>query len=268
MNTEKKWALILGASSGFGEACARTLAKNGYDIFGLHLDRKAGLAHVAEIKAEIAQLGREAIFFNANAAAEKTREEVLSEIESKRGNAPVQVLIHSLAFGTLRPYFSQPSTDNSANAETIDALSMDMTLNVMAHSLVYWVQDLVKRKLMIRGGRVFAMTSVGSRVVWSSYGAVGAAKAALESHCRQIAVELAPHGITANAILAGVTDTPALRKIPGNAKMIEQTIARNPHGRLTTPQDVANAISLLCRPEAAWITGNTIFVDGAESIVG
>ena len=145
---------------------------------------------------------------------------------------------------------------------------MDMTLDVMAHSLVYWTQDLVQRKLMRKGGRVYAMTSAGSSVIWKSYGAVSAAKCALESHCRQLAVELAPLGITANAILAGVTDTPALRKIPGNEKMIEEMTARNPHGRLTVPEDIGSAIALLSRPEAAWITGNTLRVDGGENIAG
>ena len=121
---------------------------------------------------------------------------------------------------------------------------------------------------MRAGGRIFAMTSAGSRVIWKSYGAVSAAKCALESHCRQLAVELGPLGISVNALLAGVTDTPALRKIPGNEQMIQQALARHPRGRLTRPEDVAGAIAALSRPEAGWITGNTIFVDGAETITG
>src|SRR5215468_6485349 len=96
-----------------------------------------------------------------------------------------------------------------------------MTLDVMGHSLVYWTQDLVARNLFEEGGRIYAMTSTGSGRVWATYGAVSAAKAALESHIRQLAFELAPHGIAANAILAGVTDTPALRKIPGNENLIK-----------------------------------------------
>ena len=118
------------------------------------------------------------------------------------------------------------------------------------------------------GVRVFAMTSAGSLQIWNSYGAVSAAKCALESHCRQLAVELAPSGITANALMAGVTDTPALRKIPGHERMLAGATARNPHGRLTRPEDVANAIVLLSRAEAGWITGNTIRIDGGESIAG
>src|SRR4030095_11483677 len=98
---------------------------------------------------------------------------------------------------------------------------VEMTLDVMAHSLVYWVQDAVARTLLAAGSRVLAMTSAGSTRVWPGYGAVSAAKAALEAHVRQLAVELGPLGITVNAIRAGVTDTPAFRKIPGSDFMAE-----------------------------------------------
>jgi enoyl-[acyl-carrier protein] reductase III len=70
--------------------------------------------------------------------------------------------------------------------------------------------------------------------------------------------------ITANAIMAGVTDTPALRKIPGNELMIKAAREKNPMGKLTVPEEVAKAIVMLCNPEADWITGNVIGVDGGE----
>ena len=143
---------------------------------------------------------------------------------------------------------------------------LEMTLDVMANSLLYWARDLVENGLMREGGRIYSMTSTGDFHAWPSYGAVSAAKAALEAHTRQLALELAPRGITANAIRAGVTDTPALRKIPGSAVMVESAAKRNPHGRLTTPQDVARALVALARPETAWITGNVIGVDGGEEI--
>ncbi|HLF87078.1 MAG TPA: SDR family oxidoreductase, partial [Nitrospiria bacterium] len=97
--------------------------------------------------------------------------------------------------------------------------------------------------------------------------AVSAAKAAIESHIRQLALELAPMGITANSIRAGVTDTPALRKIPGHEKMIEAAGKKNPSGRLTRPDDVAKAIAVLINPGTDWITGNVIGIDGGEFIV-
>ena len=85
---------------------------------------------------------------------------------------------------------------------------------------------------------------------------------------RQLAVELAPKGVAVNALRAGVTDTPALRKIPGNAGMIERTLALHPAGRLTTPADVARALVSLCGAGGAWVSGNVIGVDGAEDIAG
>ena len=90
----------------------------------------------------------------------------------------------------------------------------------------------------------------------------------LEAHIRQLALELAPLGITANAILAGVTETPALRAIPGHERLAEFALLRNPHGRLTTPEDVARAIAVLAQEGTYWITGNTIRVDGGEGTVG
>jgi NAD(P)-dependent dehydrogenase (short-subunit alcohol dehydrogenase family) len=235
-------------------------------VFGVHLDRKATMPNVERIVSEITQAGREAIFFNVNASDPEKRREVVDQIEkilADRGEpSSVKVILHSLAFGTLKPFLAPSPKDAITQAQ------MDMTLDVMAHSLVYWVQDLVMRKAMVRGGRVYAMTSSGGTRVWSGYGAVSAAKAALESHVRQLAMELAPLGITANAIRAGVTDTPALRKIPGSEEIIRTARRLNPSGRLTTPEDVAAALVVLSRPEAHWMTGNVIGVDGGEDVVG
>ena len=111
------------------------------------------------------------------------------------------------------------------------------------------------------------MTSAGSHRVWPTYGAVSTAKAAIEAHIRQLAVELAPYGISANSIQAGVTDTPALRKIPGNDALVEHAINANPAGRLTTTEDVAKAIVLLSKDDAGWITGNVIKADGGEDLI-
>ncbi len=254
-------ALILGASSGFGEGAARVFAAAGYDIFGVHLDRRAGLAHVEEIKRAIEDTGRKAAFYNVNAAAADKRAAVLDEIAESAEPGSVRVLIHSLAFGTLLP-FVEPE------GKTITPEQMNMTLDVMAHTLVYWTQGLIERGLMKEGGRIFAMTSSGGDRVITTFGAVSAAKAGLESHCRQLALELAPLGITANAIRAGVTDTPALRKIPGAEHMIAEATRQNPHGRLTTPEDVAECMVALASTRTWWMTGNTIRVDGGEDFVG
>jgi enoyl-[acyl-carrier protein] reductase III len=256
-----KWALVLGASSGFGEAISLRLADEGMNICGVHLDRKGTLPHAEEIISKIKAKGVQAAFFNVNAADKEKRTEVIAELK-KVAPEGVTCLVHSLAFGSLKPFISKEEKDHVSK----DAL--EMTLDVMANSLIYWTQDLFKQGLLAKGARIFAMTSSGGTRVWPTYGPVSAAKAALESHCRQLALELAPYGVTANAIRAGVTDTPALRKIPGNDVMIEMALQKNPHKRLTNPNDVADTVALLVRAEAGWISGNVLGVDGGEDIVG
>jgi enoyl-[acyl-carrier protein] reductase III len=264
--TLKGWALILGASSGFGAATSVALARAGLNIFGVHLDRKATLPNAERVVSDINALGREAHFFNVNAADEEKRAEVAGEMErllrERNALGHLRVMLHSLAFGTLKLFVADPMK------EAVSKAQMDMTLDVMAHSLIYWAQEVVGRGLMDRGGRIYAMTSSGGARVLPYYGPVSAAKAALESNIRQLATELAPRGITANSIRAGVTDTPALQKIPGHDAIKDSARRRNPGGRLTTTEDVARAIVVLSHPDTYWITGNIIGVDGGEEIVG
>ena len=256
-----KWAVILGASSGFGEAIGLKLSGLGVNIVGVHLDRKTTLPHAEEVAQKIRANGVKAMFFNANAADRNKRAEILTQIAAQTEGG-VHCLVHSLAFGSLKPFIGAEDKDRLSQEQ------VEMTLDVMANSLIYWSQDLFQKQLLRKGSKIFAMTSAGSTRVWPSYGAVSAAKAALESHCRQLALELAGHGVSVNAIRAGVTDTPALRKIPGNEQMIEIATQRNPWGRLTTTEDIGNLVALLLHDESAWLTGNTLGVDGGEDIVG
>ncbi len=259
-----EWALILGASSGFGGATAVELAKRGMNIFGVHLDRQATMPSVQHILKEIKHAGTKAVFFNINAADAIKRSETLDDIQERfsiESGSTVKVVLHSLAFGTLKPFIAKKTNDEITQAQ------MEMTLDVMAHSLVYWVQGLMTRNLMKSGGRIFALTSSGGHTVIPSYGAISAAKAALESHVRQLAMELGQCGITSNAILAGVTDTPALRKIPGAMNMLQIAKAKNPQHRTTTPEDVAKAIALLAQDDSYFISGNVIGVDAGEDKV-
>ncbi len=262
--SKHEWALILGASSGFGEATSLALAQAGWNVFGVHLDRKATLPNVERIVGEIERAGRKTAFFNANAADPEKRREIVEQMAATVAETAsrLTVLLHSLAFGTMKPYASPTA------AESIKESDMTMTLDVMAHSLVYWVRDLVGKELLARGAKIFAMTSAGGHRVWPTYGPISASKAALESHVRQLAVELAPLGISANSIRAGVTDTPALRKIPGHDSMMRRAQELNPGGRLTTPSDVGAAIVALAGCTTPWLTGNVIGVDGGEDLVG
>jgi len=251
------WVVVLGASSGMGAAISRAFAAAGHPIFGVHLDR-AATAPAADAVLAGLQAQVPAVFHNRNAADDATREALADDLASRAGPAGVAVLVHSLAFGTLTPLLPAGGARGASRAQ------LDMTMDVMAHSLVYWSQALVRRGLLGRGGRIFALTSSGSRRALPSYGPVSAAKAALEAHVRQLALELAPQGVAVNAVMAGVTDTPALRKIPGHPALLERAAARNPHGRTTRPEDVGAAVVALSAPALAWMTGNVIRVDGGE----
>lgn len=260
-----RWALILGASSGFGAAISRALAHEGVNIFGVHLDPRSTLDRARAVVDDIEACGARAFFFNTNAADTRRRGRVLSKIREVLADDPqtmIHLMVHTLAFGSLRPYI----VDDAESGTTEE--QMEMTLRVMAHSLVYWTQDLVRDKLLGVGSRIYSMSSIGSQRATASYGAVSAAKAALEAHTRQLALELAPMGITANCLMPGVTDTPALRMIPGYEKIIKQVLAAHPARRLTTTEDVAQAIVALADPRVKWISGAVIPVDGGEGTIG
>jgi NAD(P)-dependent dehydrogenase (short-subunit alcohol dehydrogenase family) len=220
----------------------------------------------------------------------------------------IRLLLHSIAFGNLKLIGPEAPKNNEARAslarelaieeellaevadrsfaEGVDGVQgitsppgyaqdlflededMVRTIYAMGTSLLTWTQDLLGRGLFAPDARVLGMTSEGNEVAWKGYAAVAAAKVALESVSRSIAVEMAHFGIRSNIVQAGVTDTPALRLIPGNDHLKAQARNRNPFGRLTTPEDVANVIYLLSLPEAAWINGAIIRVDGGEHISG
>jgi len=220
----------------------------------------------------------------------------------------VRLLLHSVAFGNLKLIVPEARREETARAALAEALGIDearlaeaverlfsegvdalagltapprypdtafieeedlqQTIHAMGTSLLGWVQELRRRGLFAEDARVIGLTSEGNEVAWKGYAAVAAAKVALESISRAIAVEMAPYGIRSNVVQAGVTDTPALRLIPGNAHLKAAARRRNPFGRLTTPEDVAQVIHLLCLPEAAWVNGEVIRVDGGEHVSG
>ncbi len=288
-NHDKGWVLILGSSSGFGAACSKALAADGFNIFGVHLDRAGAMPRVNALIEDIAATGAQVKFWNKNIARDEVRLEVIAGIaETLTGSKPaleginladennrdaaltilsdalkdhhgaIKGMLHSVAFGSLQPFVSDNLKEQTSRKQ------LEMTLDVMANSLVYWVQDLCRTRLLDSGSKVFSMTSAGSRRAWAGYGPVSAAKAALEAHTRQLARELGPRGILVNCFEAGVTDTPAMRMIPGADIIKGEALRRNPGGRLTQPEDIANTFVALMDPRVRWISGTTVRVDGGE----
>ena len=220
----------------------------------------------------------------------------------------IRVLLHSIAFGNLKLIAPEAVQERTAGAKLAEKLGVDAeklvetadvlfaegedglhpvtsaaqypsrsyldeddfarTILSMGTSLLGWTQGAFERELFAEDARIFGLTSEGNEVAWKGYAAVSAAKVSLESLARSIAVEFGPYGIRCNVIQAGITDTPALRAIPGNDQLKAQARLRNPGRRLTEPTDVANVIYLLSRDEAAWINGEVIRVDGGEHISG
>ncbi len=253
------YSLVLGVSSGLGAATARSLAASGHGVFGVHFDVGDAVDAALALEKEIAELSGFARFFNANAAAGSTISQVTDAVAATLGAGErLTAVVHSLSFGALLPFVT------TNGGEAIDQKRMDMTLSVMAHSLVYWSQALAKAELLGAGSQIIAFTSAGSTRVAVGYGAVSAAKAALEAHVRQLAVELAPLGVGVNAVRAGVTITPSFARIPNSTGIAEHARKNNPHRRLTAPADVAAAVCLLATGRMSWVTGNVIGTDGGE----
>lgn len=260
-SNKKEWAVILGASSGLGLASAVKLASHGMNLCLVYRTRRSELPEIeATYKQLILDHKIQLIHFNLDAIKPEKRTEVLENLKEKLGtNGKVKTLIHSIAKGNLKPMQSTDTTE-LANDD------FHLTIENMALSLYDWTKDIFKNNLFSNDARVLSFTSEGNSKAWSNYGAVSAAKAVLEALTRNIALEFAPHGIRANCIQAGVTDTFSMRLIPGSEALKSHALNRNPFKRLTKPKDIANVVYLLVKDEASWITGAVIPVNGGEHL--
>jgi len=202
--------------------------------------------------------------------AKTARKSAAAELAGKVGvdAAQLQKAIDELFAAGSSQALGLASAPEYSDKHFLDEEDFSRTIHAMGTSLLGWVQELFARGLFASDARVFGLTSEGNEVAWKGYAAVAAAKVSLESLARSIAVEFAPYGIRCNVIQAGITHTPAQDAIPGSAHMRAQALSRNPMGRLTTPEDVANVIGLLASDEAGWINGEVIRVDGGEHISG
>ncbi len=251
-------ALILGGSSGLGAATAQKLAGKGYDLVIVHRDRKADMMEIDSFFDEIRQEGTECYSFNSDAITPAKQQQLWAEIKKAINGRKIKVMVHSIAKGNLKPL--KGGTSGLTNQD------FHLTIQAMATSLFDWVKLITDGGSFDSDARVIAFTSEGNRKAWPGYAAVSAAKVSLEAIVRSIALEFAPMGIKANCIQAGITDTKSFRMIPGYEKLMDTALKRNPNKRLTNPDDVANAAYLLTLPEASWITGTVITVDGGESL--
>ena len=265
-----QWALILGGSSGFGLATAKRLSADGMSVCVVHRDLRGALSGIEKEFDRIRAHKNGFLALNVNALTADGRKKVFDSLFDQMGkNGRVRLFMHSIAQGNLKllaPLQKGYVTDIEYGTLMMEEEDMAGTIYSMGTSLLSWVQDIHTRGGFSDDARVLGLTSEGSQIALRGYAAVSTAKAALEAVVRSIAVEFAPYGIRANILQPGITDTQALRWIPGSEKMKQVASARNPFKRLTQPEDVAQVVSLMCRDEAAWINGAVIRVDGGESI--
>jgi len=244
-----KVALVTGAARGIGRAIARKLAAEGCDV-AVNYYNSADDADA--LVRELAALGRRAVAIQGSVGIPDSVDEIFAEFRKHFDR--LDIVVSNAASGVLKPTVEMGLKHWRWCMET-NALA----LNLLAQRAL---------PLMPAGGRIVAMSSLGSERAMPGYGFVGASKAALEALARSLAQELGPRGIRVNVVSAGVVDTDALAYFPNRDELLSDFARRTPAGPVLTPEDVAGAVYLLCLPEAAMINGHTLVVDGGFAISG
>jgi enoyl-[acyl-carrier protein] reductase III len=248
MELKGKVALITGGSRGIGRAISLKLASAGADVIINYFRRTSQ----AELTArEACQMGVNAHIIKANVGEPEKIESMFREIEAKFGK--LDIFISNAASGVARP------------AMELDAKSWEWTMDINARALLLCSQKAVR--LMPNGGQIVSISSLGSRMAWQVYTAVGVSKAALEALTRYLAIELAPKNIRVNCVAAGAVETEALKIYAGD-KLLPAFLAvqSTPAGRMVRPEDVANLVAFLCSEDSYMIRGQVITIDGGYSI--
>ena len=244
-----KVALITGGARGIGHATALKLAAAGCDIA---IDYYSSHEEAESLAAKIRTMGRRASIYQANVADPAGVKELFDGLLTVYES--LDIVVSNAASGVLRPVTEMRLKHWRWCMET-NAFALTQLAQLAA-------------PVMPVGGRIIALSSLGANRAMPDYGFVGASKAALESLVRSLAQELGPQGITVNTVSAGVVDTGALAHFPNREQLLAEFASRAPAGPVLKEEDVANAIYLLCLPEAGMITGHTLFVDGGFSISG
>ncbi|MCP4547724.1 MAG: enoyl-[acyl-carrier-protein] reductase FabL [bacterium] len=244
-----KTALVTGGSRGIGRAICLQLAEAGANVAINYWRNRKAAEEVAEgIRAH----GCQAAVYKANVANEGQLHDMFESLKGDFGK--LDILVSNAASGVLKP------------AIELTRKHWQWTLDINAATLLHLVQHALPL-MGDDGGKVVAISSIGSVRAIPNYSAVGASKAALESLVRHLAVELAPQGINVNIVSAGVVDTDALKHFPNRDDLLGNSRIKTPAGRLTSPEDVADVTLFMVSPQAKMIHGQTVVVDGGYSIV-
>ena len=243
-----KIALVTGASRGIGRAVALRLAQAGADVVIGYLRKERAAREVANA---VEAYGRRASIVKADVGDEAGVARLFDEVRTFGG---LDILVANAAIGVMEPLLS------------VTPKHWQRTFNTNTLGFLAMVQQAVPLMRARGGGRIVALTSLGSARVIEHYGLVGTSKAALESLVRYWAVELASEGIIVNAVSPGMVETDALKALSPNPEpLLERIRQQTPAGRVVTPEDVAGLILFLCSPEAQMIVGQTLVMDGGYS---
>lgn len=244
-----KVALVTGGSRGIGRAIALELASRGADVIVNYFRNSQPAQQTVN---DIEALGVHGRSYKANVGDPDRVEEMFAWIRQEIGH--LDILVNNAASGVQRP------------ALDLETKHWDWTMDINARGP--WLCSKEAAPLMEdRNGHIVSVSSLGSHRVMADYTAVGVSKAALEAVTRYLAVELAPKGITVNAISGGLVSTEALDHFPNRDAMLAEAQAETPAGRLLVPEDFAKVIAFLCSDEANMIIGQTIIVDGGMGLL-
>lgn len=244
-----KVALISGGAKGIGRATAIKLATAGCDVAINYYNSHADATNVCKL---IRSYGRRSIAIQGNVRDPESVEEILSNFFLSFDR--LDILVSNAASGVLKPVLE------------MNRKHWRWCMETNALALVLLCQAAVKK--MSSDGRIIALSSLGSSRAIPDYGFVGASKAALESLVRSLSQELGQTGIRVNAVSAGVVDTEALSHFRNRKQLLDSFSQRNPTGVSMVPDHIADAVYLLCLPEANMINGHTLVVDGGFAVSG
>lgn len=251
MGTEKplagRIALVTGGSRGIGRAIALRLAADGADVIINYLRKKSAAEATA---AEARALGVRAQPIRANLAEPDRIDAMFDEITATFGR--LDILVNNAASGVAR------------SAMDLDDRGWDWTMDINARAFLLCAQR--SARLMVDGGRMVSISSLGSRLVTPAYTAVGVSKAALEALTRYLAVELAPLGIVVNSVAPGAVESETPRMYAGGDGAAMSRVMKTPAGRMVLAEDIAALVAFLCGDEACMIRGQTIVIDGGLSL--
>ncbi|UCF07077.1 MAG: SDR family oxidoreductase [bacterium] len=243
-----KRALITGGSKGIGRAIALRLASEGADcIINFVKDEQSAAATASEIE----KLGAGVLPIQADISEPKEIKALFSRIKDEFGG--LDCFVSNAVSGVLGP------------AERIGRFGWDRALNTNTRAFMLGVQQAIKL-FPETGGKIVAVSSIGSFYCLPGYSAVGASKAALETLVRYFARELAPRGINVNAVSGGPVNTSALEYFPDREQLLEAWKERSPVQRIAEPEEIASVVAFLLSEDAAWIQGHTIVADGGLTL--